>query len=552
MDIVFFTLPALFVAAVIQYLTIHDYNQAITVIGIYLVIGFIQSVFFGTAAYYNEVLAHRITTDMTMSLYKSLQDRSLTYLDKFDIGQIMASATNDTRQVNIGLSPAIRVFIQSFLQAIVITSLLYIFEPRFIPFFGFYLLGFFLINVWYAKRIFPPQNQLLKDFEDISVISNETFNGVQELKSYNSENHFIDLFRSASQQHSRTLYKKGKIQALYYPTLWFWMMMGVIASFGIYWMTQGSLSLANFSGSFSAVLMFKFLSEAFNWAFTELISASAAARRLHKIIFEDQEISIPINELHSFDSDNMDLEFRNVSFRYDTKDTKLILKNLNFTIAKNETVVLIGPPGSGKSSLNKLLLRLYHPTSGEILLNGKNIFDYDASYQKNVSAIEQNPFLFSDSVEFNVKFGHPEASHEDVENALTIAQAQFVFSLPDKLQAQIGDRGVKLSGGEKQRLAIARALIINPRILIMDDASSALDAQTEMKIQESISSVLKERTSIITTHRLSVISKADKIILLEGGEIMAMGSHRDLIVSSKEYRKLFEKQYKLPSLQSTI
>ena len=328
--------------------------------------------------------------------------------------------------------------------------------------------------------------------------------------------------------------------------------MSTISILGILWMSQGSLSIANFAGAFSAVLMFRFLSEAFNWAFTEFVAASAASRRLYKIIFEDKEELVSensvINPLDTFDQENMKIEFKDVGFRYDNSDQKYVLKNLNFTINPNETVVLIGPPGSGKSSINKLLLRLYKPTEGEILVGEKNIFDYDSSYQDNISAIEQNPFLFSDTIEFNVKFGKPSASREEIEQTLNIAQAQFVFSLPDKLQTEIGDRGVKLSGGEKQRLAIARALLLNPKILIMDDASSALDAQTEMKIQESISSVLKERTSIITTHRLSVIAKADNIILLEHGEIVAQGTHKKLITTSIPYRKLFEKQYELPPL----
>ena len=540
-DITLFTLPAFFLALVIQSLTNKNYDNAFTIVGIYFIIGVIQVIFFGTAAYYNEVLAHRITTDMTIELYQALQSRSLTYLDKFDIGQIMARATNDTRQINIGLSPAIRVVVQSFLQIIVITGLLEFFEPRFIPMFLVFVLTLFLANFWYAKRVFPIEHKILEDFEDISVIANETFNGIQELKSYISENHFINVFKRSSQEHANSLYKKGKIQAFYIPTLLFWIMMAVMAIYGIYWMADGSLTLVNFSGAFSAVLLFKFLTEAFNWAFTETVASSAASRRLYKIIYEDVEdnslnnsSSIP---LANFDPNNMLLEFKNVFFRYDNTDQKYVLRNLNFTIKPNQTIVLIGPPGSGKSTLNKLLLRLYKPVKGEILLGGKDIFDYDSSYQNNISAIEQNPFLFSETIDFNVRFGKPSASEKDIERALEMAQAQFVYSFPDQLQTEIGDRGVKLSGGEKQRLAIARALLLNPKILIMDDASSALDAKTEMLIQESISSILKERTAIITTHRLSIIAKADKIILLENGEIVAQGTHKELITSSIQYRK---------------
>ena len=553
-DITLFTLPAYFLALVIQSLINADYANAFKLIGIYFIIGVIQVVFFGMAAYYNEVLAHRVTTDMTIELYKALQDRSLTYLDKFDIGQIMARATNDTRQINLGLSPAIRVVVQSFLQVIVITVLLEIFEPRFIPIFFIFVLSLFVVNYWYAKGVFPIEDKILTDFENISVIANETFNGIQELKSYNSEDNFIKRFKDSSQEHARSLIKKGRIQALYFPTLLFWIMMGVVAFLGILWMSDGSLNFVNFSGAFSAVLLYKFLSEAFNWAFTETVAASAASRRLYKVIFEDieetQNARSESNPLADFKPNNMQIEFKNVSFRYDTTDQKYILRNLNLTIEPNQTVVLIGPPGSGKSTLNKLLLRLYKPSSGEILLGGRSIFDYNNSYQDNISAIEQNPFLFSETIDFNIRFGKPSASEEEIKRTLEMAQAQFVYSFPDQLQTGIGDRGVKLSGGEKQRLAIARALLLNPKILIMDDASSALDAKTEMMIQESISSILKERTAIITTHRLSIIAKADKIILLEHGEIVAQGTHKELITSSIAYRKLFAKQYELPPLIS--
>ncbi len=553
-DITLFTLPAYFLALVIQSLINADYANAFKLIGIYFIIGVIQVVFFGMAAYYNEVLAHRVTTDMTIELYKALQDRSLTYLDKFDIGQIMARATNDTRQINLGLSPAIRVVVQSFLQVIVITVLLEIFEPRFIPIFFIFVLSLFVVNYWYAKGVFPIEDKILTDFENISVIANETFNGIQELKSYNSEDNFIKRFKDSSQEHARSLIKKGRIQALYFPTLLFWIMMGVVAFLGILWMSDGSLNFVNFSGAFSAVLLYKFLSEAFNWAFTETVAASAASRRLYKVIFEDieetQNARSESKPLADFKPNNMQIEFKNVSFRYDTTDQKYILRNLNLTIEPNQTIVLIGPPGSGKSTLNKLLLRLYKPSSGEILLGGRSIFDYNNSYQDNISAIEQNPFLFSETIDFNIRFGKPSASEEEIKRTLEMAQAQFVYSFPDQLQTGIGDRGVKLSGGEKQRLAIARALLLNPKILIMDDASSALDAKTEMMIQESISSILKERTAIITTHRLSIIAKADKIILLEHGEIVAQGTHKELITSSIAYRKLFAKQYELPPLIS--
>jgi ABC-type multidrug transport system fused ATPase/permease subunit len=550
-DIVLFTTPAFFLGETIRILiTGEPISSMANLILLFIAVVLVQITFFGIAAYFNEVLAHRITTDITYELYVKLQSRSLTYLDQFDIGQIMARATNDTRQLNIGLSPAYRLIVQSFLQFFVILALLQLYAPDMIIIITIYvLISIGLISI-YSTQLFPKQRKILEDFEHLSVISNETFTGIQELKSYTAEKHFISLFSRFSREHSNSIYKRGKLQAFYYPVLLYWSILGVFGIYGIFSVTQGTMAIEKFTGAFATLLMMRFLVEASSWFITESIAAAAASNRLYKMIFEDdkEDKTVEFGQVE-FDPEQFEIEFKNVWFRYNELEERWALKNISFSVKKNETVVLIGPPGSGKSTINKLLLRLYKPTKGEILVNGRNIFDYNKSFNNHISAIEQNPFLFSDSIEFNLKFAKPDATEEELQNAIAIAQAQFVNDLPQKLTTTIGDRGVKLSGGEKQRLAIARALLLDPAILIMDDASSALDARTEMLIQESIASLLKERTSIITTHRLSVITKSDKILVIEDGSIVAQGTHEHLIQTSKSYRRLFEHQYDLPPLE---
>jgi len=240
------------------------------------------------------------------------------------------------------------------------------------------------------------------------------------------------------------------------------------------------------------------------------------------------------------------IEFKNVSFEYPTNGTHnpLVLKNLNFTIQPNQRVALVGPTGCGKTTIAKLLLRLYQPTKGEILLDDKDIHDYPLDMvRQRVGLIEQDVFLFSQTVEENIKFGEPTANLEEVIEVAKLANVNdFVKNMPDGYNTIVGERGTRLSGGEKQRIAIARAFLTNPDILILDDSMSAIDSETEEKIGRAIENVLQNRTTIIITHRLHTIRTSDLILVMKNGAVIAIGTHDDLIQTSKDYRKIFGKQ----------
>ena len=242
------------------------------------------------------------------------------------------------------------------------------------------------------------------------------------------------------------------------------------------------------------------------------------------------------------------VEFDHVWFKYEGRD-EWALQDVSFRIDAGETAVFVGAPGSGKSTINKLILRLYRPVKGSIMVGGRDVFEYENnSYRKYISAIEQEVFLFSETIDENLKFGFPDATEEVIRTSIQMAQAEkFINTFPKKLQTEIGERGVKLSGGEKQRLAIARALLMNPSVLLMDDASSALDAKTELEIQEAIENILRTRTSIITTHRLSIISRATKVVLINDGRIVAIGTHIELLEKQPEYRRLFVRKLVAPT-----
>ena len=273
------------------------------------------------------------------------------------------------------------------------------------------------------------------------------------------------------------------------------------------------------------------------WAFGIVKRASAGSRRLLEIMNKETEIlESESPQVHDVEGH---IHFDHVSFAY-PGTTHSILNDVSFEVNPGETVAIVGTTGSGKTTLTKLISRLYDINKGEIKVDGINIQDYQLqSLRSQIAYIEQDLFLFSNSIAENIAFGQ-EATQEEIIQAAKDAQAHdFIMELPNQYESEVGERGVQLSGGERQRIAIARAFLSNPRILILDDSTSAIDSKTEEEIQKAISQILHGRTTLIITHRLSQIRWADKILVMKQGRIIAQGNHSSLLEKSAEYRKIF-------------
>jgi ATP-binding cassette subfamily B protein len=244
------------------------------------------------------------------------------------------------------------------------------------------------------------------------------------------------------------------------------------------------------------------------------------------------------------------IEFRNVTFAYENSSKSPVLKNVSFTIEPDQRVALVGPTGCGKTTLVKLLLLLYEPQEGKILLDGKDIRTYPLdTLRRHIGYIEQDLYLFSRKISENIAFGKPEASFEEIVAVAKLAQVDdFVQEFSEGYNTIVGERGTRLSGGEKQRIAIARAFLTDPEVLILDDSVSAVDSETEEKISRAMDNITKNRTTLIITHRLHTIRSSNKIIVLKSGSIVAEGHHDDLLQSSEDYRRIFGKHLVLPEL----
>lgn len=512
----------------------------------------VQTLTFFTSGYANEVLAHRVTTDMTYDLFNTFQNRSLTYHDEKDVGEIMARATNDTRAVNIGLSPGLRFIISTLSVWAVGLFVVNLFSRPLLFVWIATMVLFAVLTFFYARSLAPLNDAILQETSEISSIASDSFNGIRDLKSYVAQHWVKRNFFKRTMKQSRLQERRGIIGAWFYPDV----LMRIVTVFSVgFLLYQTALGLTSFA---ELVLLISILGivngmgSELNWVSFVTIQSYIASRRLHEIVFdEDPHFIIEGNE--PFSGIEASIEFEEVTFIY-LRSNIPALDRVSFRIGDSETLAIVGSPGGGKSTLTKLIQRLYSPTSGRILIGGKDLSVFsDSSLRKEIATVEQDVFLFNDSILENIRFGKPEATIDEVISAAKIAHAHdFIMEFPDGYNTLVGDNGVRLSGGQAQRVAIARAIIIDPQILILDDGASALDAKTEIQIQQAISDVLRTRTTLITTHRLAIIAQADKILILDKGRVVGFGSHEELIKGNVFYRKLFERHFELPEYEVKV
>jgi ABC-type multidrug transport system fused ATPase/permease subunit len=507
-----------------------------------------QVVLFFISSFLNEVLAHRITTDMTYDLFQTLQTRSLTYHDNKDTGDIMARATNDTRSVNMGLSPGVRMLLATGSIWAVGAAIIYTVNPLLTIVTVIVFIIFIVMTFQYGFRVAPLSNQVLEELAVISSTTSDTLTGIRDIKTYTAQHMFKKNFAKQTFKQAHSKEREGTLGALFYPDLMVRFFSLSMIGYGLFLTSQGRMSIEELVLLTLALALVAGMSEEMNWIAFVSVGAFAAIERLNKFMTEPDPHNVGDGRIE-FENLPASIEFKNVTFRY-PNTTIPALDNVSFKIEDSQTLAIVGGPGSGKSTITKLIQRLYLPIKGEITVAENPIGNYsNKSLRRNIATVEQEVFLFNDTVKENIGFGKPDAPLEEIIDVANIAQSHsFIEEFEKGYETIIGEDGVRLSGGQAQRIAIARALIMNPEILIFDDGASALDSKTEAEIQSAISDILKTRTTIITTHRLSIIAQADKILILDKGRTVGFGSHEELIQRNLFYRNLFEKHFELPPL----
>jgi len=494
--------------------------------------------------YVNGYFAQKVIYEIRNEAYKSIQRQSLAFFDKIDTGQLMSRATTDTERIGRFLTFPFRMLVQTaFLLTGVITSMIMIDWELTIA--SFTVISLILVNFsLYGKKIRPVISRSREHFGELTSILWENISGIRVVRAFAMEDYEKEKFQRPNRAYYDAMVKAAVLRAIFLP------ITGLIGGFVtviIFWLggirvIEGRLSIDMLYvfGSYAFMLMRPMSMLGMIW--TGYQRMAAAGERVFQIIDAEPEIKDKPDAIELKDVKGH-IKFENVYFGYE-KD-KPILKNVSFEIKPGETVALLGPTGSGKSTIIHLLMRFYDVTSGRILIDGHDIRDVKLkSLRRHIGIVSQEIFLFNKTVKENISFGRPDASMDDIIRAAKIAQAhEFIMKLPNGYDTIIGERGINLSGGQRQRIAIARALLLNPKILILDDSTSSVDVDTEYEIQKALSALFKNRTTIVITQRISTIRNADKIIVMDNGEIVEEGDHETLMAKKGIYYRLYQTLY---------
>lgn len=507
-----------------------------------------------------EILAQRMERDTREEFFANLLGKGLSFHDRQEIGDLMARATDDVRNLNFLVSPSLSLILESFTSLVVPTIFIFLFYPNQLAISPIIFSILFLILIWdYNKKIGPVSRDLRSNYGKMNSILNETLSGIEVVKATAAEDTEVLKFYLNAKAYKDSYVERGKVQGKYLPILLLAITITVSLAHSILLYFYGVIDLGQVIGYIGLITMLRFPTYISAWVFAQIKIAFAGAERLLEVM--NQRTEIGVRQEGTKKQIQGKIQFKNVWFSYpnrkhstsDTEgkqDNQYALKDITFEIGPGKTVAIVGTAGSGKTTLTKLISRLYDINKGDILIDDVNIKNFQLqSLRSQISYIEQDLFLFTDTVFENISFGRA-SSMSEVQEVSKEAQAHdFIQNLPKGYETKVGERGVTLSGGEKQRIAIARAFLTDPRILILDDATSAIDSETEDKIQKAIKNILKNRTTLLITHRLSQIRWADLIIVLKNGRIEAKGTHEKLIQTSEEYQKIFVERFEIEKEQ---
>lgn len=507
-----------------------------------------------TFSYFRVILFVNVTEKslalLRQNAYNHLIKLPIKFFEKHRVGELNSRISSDISLLQETLTTTIAEFIRQIIIIAGGVTLLAITSWKLTIFMLAIVPPTMIMAVFFGRFIRKLSKDSQKEVAKSNTIVEETLQGIQSVKTYTNEFLEMKRYKEKTSEIAAIGMRSGKFRASFSAFMIFGLFGAMVA---VIW--RGSILMS--TGSIDAGQLFSFIIYSgfvggtiggLAGVFTQLQKFIGATEELFELFNEEEEDLRPIDDLSKDEIIDGTIIFKNVSFRYPSRPEEQVLSNINAVIKKDSMIALVGPSGAGKSTIAALLMRLYEPTSGEILFDNKNSKAFSiGSLRKQIAIVPQDIFLFGGTIRENIKYGDPSATDMAIREAARKANAlEFIEKFPDQFETLVGERGIQLSGGQRQRIAIARAVLKDPRILILDEATSSLDSESERLIKEALENLMKGRTSVVIAHRLSTIRKADQILVINDGKIIESGTHDELISLEKGmYRNLSELQFSL-------
>jgi ATP-binding cassette, subfamily B, multidrug efflux pump len=491
-------------------------------------------------------ISREIEFDLRNDLFRHLESLSYSYYQRTRVGDIMARATNDLNAVRMLLGPAIMYTANTILFTAGALLFMLKISPRLTMFAFLPLPAASILVQYFGRRIHERFERIQATFSDISARTQENLSGARLVRAYVQEESEIELFETANREYISRSLKLVRLIGMLWPTLEALLGLAIIL---VLWLGGREVLLHRMNvGQFVAyntyMVQLTWPVIALGWVINLFQRGTASLARINEIFNEKPSVTDAdvAADLEHASTIRGDIEFRNLTFSYPGGGE--VLSGIDLRIPAGTSLAIVGPTGSGKSTLVSLMPRIYDAANGSVLIDGRNITDFPlATLRRNIGFVPQETFLFSATIRENIAFGTENISDEEIENAADAASvAQEIEGFPQKYSTLVGERGLTLSGGQKQRTAIARAIVRNPRILILDDALSSVDTYTEERILNHLREIMRGRTTIFISHRVSTVQAADQIAVLHGGTIVELGTHEQLLSLNGYYADLYGKQ----------
>jgi len=503
-------------------------------------------------------VSREVEYELRNDFFKQLTRLSYSFYNRTPTGDLMARATNDLNAVRAVLGPGIMYSVNTVVTLATALTLMFILSWKLtlISLIPLPLISFYMLR--YGKVIHDRFEEVQERFSNITARAQEYLSGIRVVKAYVQEEAAIEQMRIGGEEYRASYLRLVRVDSLFSPAIGFLAGLAtlLVLGFGGWQVMEGRITLGSFVAfnSYLGILIWPMI--ALGWVASMIQRGAASMKRLNVILQAEPEIVSPISQAEFVLASGHapELEFRNVHFSYPSRPESEVLRGLNLKVRSGETVAVVGRTGSGKTSLVHLVMRVYDPTSGQVLLDGRDLREIPLEELRGiVGYVPQETFLFSRSIAENIALGRPDAAEEDIHRMAELSKlADDVVEFPDRYATLVGERGVTLSGGQKQRTAIARALLRNPGILVLDDALASVDTKTEEAILTGLREFMRHRTTLLVAHRVSTVMLADRIVVIEEGRVIEEGTHLELLERNGVYAELAKVQELEAELEAAL